>query len=208
MSDLADKVRRDYEVVKGIVTASYDDFMRVRKEDGSALGFKIKGPATALQPGTQVGIVAHRGTDQAIFLVDRQTGQRFDLSIWHNQAGKGSSFGSIALRIVALVLLLIPFLGQFTALFGGLGAIVGGLIVSSSMQGQARAPISRILISLGIYFFGSVVFFSGWFGGDSNQAVLGYAILAVGALAYTFWVHRPATQYYVEVSKLLDEAAA
>ncbi|MEJ0041216.1 MAG: hypothetical protein WDM81_02820 [Rhizomicrobium sp.] len=208
MSDLADKARRDYEVVKGIVTASYDDFMRIRKEDGSTLGFKMKGPATGLQPGAQVGIVAHRGTDQAIFLVDRQSGQRFDLSIWHNQASKGPSAGSIALRIVSLVILLIPFLGQFGALFGGLGAIVGGLIVSSSMQGQARAPISRILVSLAIYFFGSALFFMGWFGGDSNQAVLGYLILAGGAFAYAFWVHRPVTRYYLEVNKLLDEAAA
>ncbi len=208
MSDIAGKARADYEVVKGIVIASYDDFIRIRKEDGSALGFKVKGPAAALPTGTDVGVVAHRGTDQAIFLVDRATGQRFNQSIWHNQISKSPGAGSILFRIAVLVILLIPLLGQLGAFFGGIGAIVGGLIVSSSMQGHARAPIWRILLSLGIYFLGSFFFFSGWFGGDSSEAVLGYIVLTAGALAYTFWVHRPVTRYYLEVNRLLDEAAA
>ncbi|MEI9886810.1 MAG: hypothetical protein WDN08_09980 [Rhizomicrobium sp.] len=208
MSDLAGKARADYEIVKGIVIAGYDDFIRVRKEDGSLLGFKVKGPAGGFQAGTPVGVVAHRGTDQAIFLVDRQTGQRFNQSIWFDHASKGSGAGSVILRIFTLAILLLPFLGQFAAFSGGLGAIIGGLVVSSSMQGQARPPISRILLSLGIYFLGSVIFFSGWFKGNSNQTVAGYLILIAGALAYAFWVHRPVTRYYREVNKLLDEAAA
>lgn len=208
MSDPAGKVRLDYEIVKGIITASYDDFIRVRKDDGSVLGFKMKGPAAALQTGTQVGVVAHRGTDQAVFLVDRQTGQRFNLSIWHNHASKGSSAGSIVLRILTIVIFLVPVLGQVVAFCGGLGAIIGGLIVSSSMQGHARAPIWRILTSLAIYFLGSAIAFDGWFESNSNQAVIGYFVLIVGAFAYTFWVHQPVKRYYLEVNKLLDEAAA
>jgi hypothetical protein len=207
MSDQTERARQEYEIVRGIVVATYDGLTRVRKDDGTIVGYKTKGPASALAVGTEVGVVALRGTDQAVYLVDRGTGQRFNLTIWHDHA-RPSTMGASAVKILGMLLLLVPFLGQFAAFCGGIGAIVGGLAASSAIKGHGRISVSRILIALGVYFFGSFLFFTGWFGHNSGRSWFGFLILAVGAWAYGFWTQQPAIQYKRTVIAMLDEAAA
>jgi hypothetical protein len=209
MSDPASQARQNYEVVKGVVSANQGEFIHVRAADGRTAGFTVKGPAASrIGPGIPVGIVALRGSDKAVHLVNRATGERFDLSIWHDHSRRGPSKGGTAFRVLVFAILLIPVVGQLAMLSGAVGAIVGGLIVSSSMKGHVGASIPRVLLAVAVYAVGSFLFFSGWFGGTHGLVVLGFVIMAVGALAWTFWVNRPAIQYYVEVNKLMDEAAA
>jgi hypothetical protein len=204
----AEKVREDYEIVKGIVTANQGDVMRVRMEDGRTAIFTVKGAASAIGVGTDVGVVAHRGTEKAVFVVDRASGQRFNTSMWHNHEAKSPSPLHGFVRIFSMLMLLVPILGQLVMLSGFLGTLFGTVVVASSMKGHVTTSLPRLFAATGAYFFGSFIFFKGWIGGDAGDKILGFLILAVAAAAYSFWVSRPATAFYAEVAKLADEAAA
>lgn len=208
MVALAEKVREDYEIVKGIVTANQGDVMRVRMADGRTAIFTVKGAASAIGVGTDVGVVAHRGTEKAVFVVDRNSGQRFNTSMWHNHSFKSESPVRSVMRLVPMLLLLVPIFGQLVMLSGFFGALFSAAVVASSMKGHVATSLPRLFVATGAYFFGSFLFFKGWIGGDAGDKILGFLILAVAAAAYSFWVSRPATAFYAEVAKLADEAAA
>jgi hypothetical protein len=207
MDNIERKVRQDYAIHVGTVFAAYDDFVRVKDEVGGLSGFKLGRSGVDLTPGTRVGVVALSGTDQAAFVVNRETGERHKIQIWHGNFGAGLTTLNNIAAVFSFVMLLIPFLGQLAAFAGGLGGIIGGL-VASGVKGYPPVQVGRIVIALAIYFVGSVFFFSGWFGGHPGQASLGYAILVVGALAFTVWARWPASRYMAALDRLVDEAAA
>lgn len=198
------KAAKAYSAFAGTVSASYADFVRVAGDAGSDAGFRVGAVAARLPPGTRVSILALRDTNEPAFVVNCDSGERIELSIWREGPGKGYRGLLAAMGVVAFVILLIPFIGQFAAFVGGLGVIIGGAITSSTVKGSPPVPYLRVLLALAVYFPGSFIFFSGWMSGNSSKAQSGYAVLAVGAAIYGFFVPRGRILFLKALNRLMD----
>lgn len=205
MTKQEELVRQDYVAAHGAVTESYPGFIRMQTTGGGLAGFKMTG-SVQFQPGARIAVVALRDSDEAVFVINRDTGEKHRVHARRGNFKSGFRGVSTAASVVLFVLLLIPIVGQLTALAGGLGAILGGVVGSGFLKGYPRVDVGRILLSLAVYFVGTVIFLSGLFGGGGS-APLGFLILLVGAYGLAFWSKQSGQQYMKALEQFIDQSA-
>lgn len=197
-------VAEDFVAFSGTVIASYADFIRLLSTNGEPAGFKIGNRAMGLQVGTPITVIALQGSDKAAYVINHDTSSVQKIELLSGNISAGFQRFQSRLRFVVLMLLLVPFVGQFSAFAGGLGAIISGL-VSAGVRGMPPVSVGRILLSLVVYFAGSLWFFIGWFSGEVLNRNIGFGILASGAVLYCFYAPRPGDQYFRALNDLVEK---
>jgi hypothetical protein len=76
MTDQMDRIRRDYVAEEGIVGAVLGEVLQIKRADGSTVAFKTGKAAASVALGHDVCVVAIRGQDKAVVVLDRTTGLR------------------------------------------------------------------------------------------------------------------------------------
>lgn len=204
MNKYARIIAEEFTAISGRVIASYSDLIRVQSGDSKLDVFKVASHVKDLPVGTFVTVIALRDSDKAFYVINHDTDIVRKINLLSGNVSMGFQQLQSGMRFAAFLLLLIPFVGQFSALAGGLGVIITGL-VSSGVKGMPPISVSRTIGSLAVYFAGSVWFFSGWFSGDQQERSIGFFILTIGAGLYCFYASRPGHLYLNAINDLVEK---
>lgn len=202
MNKFARMIDEEFEAVRGTVIASYSDLIRVQHGDSEPVGFKVGAYLKELPVGTLVTVIALRGSDKAFYVINHDTDTVRKIDLWSGNVSMGFQRFQSGMRFLAFPFLLIPIVGQLTAAFGGVAAIVTA-VASSGVRGMPPISVSRIAASLSVYFVGSLWYFFGRLSGDLQDRNLGFVILAIGAGLYCFYASRPSYQYLNAINDLV-----
>ncbi|GGF00904.1 hypothetical protein GCM10011611_03120 [Aliidongia dinghuensis] len=202
MTDPMDQIRRDYVAEEGIVSAILGEVLQLKRADGSTVAFKTGKAAAGIGVGHDVCVVAVRGEDKAVVVLDRTTGLRHRSQILRGNTGPGFQKIGKASAWFNFALMMVPLLGQLASIAGLLGAIVGAL-VERSRKGSPPVSIMTMIVGVAIYLLGSGMLYLHWIWNGS--AFLGFVVMVVGAAIFCFLARRSGTAFVEAMERFLDE---